>query len=110
MHNERRCVLLADPRFVISPSRRKEMKPTQFDSKTCASLSRRSLLGTTAVAAAFSPGTLLSKQLGVPGASLSKEQRDRMSPADVLAELKNGNKRFRAGKMTTRDYLAEKRS
>jgi carbonic anhydrase len=33
-----------------------------------------------------------------------------MSPSQVIDELKKGNERFRTGKMTTRDYLAEKRA
>ena len=33
-----------------------------------------------------------------------------MTPAQVIDELKKGNERFRAGKMTRRDYLAEQRS
>ena len=52
----------------------------------------------------------------VPGAplslseSLTKEQRDRMTPAQVIDELKKGNERFRTGRMAARNYLAEKRS
>ena len=42
--------------------------------------------------------------------SLTKEQRNRMTPSQVIDELKKGNERFRTGKMATRDYLAEKRS
>jgi carbonic anhydrase len=42
--------------------------------------------------------------------SLTKEQRDSMTPSQVIDELKKGNERFRAGKMASRDYLAEKRS
>jgi len=41
---------------------------------------------------------------------LTKEQRDGMTPTDVVRELKEGNARFRAGKMTARDYLKEQRS
>jgi carbonic anhydrase len=33
-----------------------------------------------------------------------------MSPDQVIDELKKGNGRFRSGKMTPRDYLAEKRA
>jgi carbonic anhydrase len=42
--------------------------------------------------------------------SLTKEQRDGMTPAQVIDELKKGNERFRTGKMAARNYLAEKRS
>lgn len=43
-------------------------------------------------------------------AALSKEQRDAMTPDQVIAMLKEGNERFRAGKLDTHDYLAQKRS
>jgi len=36
--------------------------------------------------------------------ALSKEQRDRLSPEQVLEELKKGNERFRTGRTLTRDY------
>jgi carbonic anhydrase len=42
--------------------------------------------------------------------SLTKEQRDSMTPTQVVDELKKGNERFRTAKMAPRDYLAEKRS
>jgi carbonic anhydrase len=42
--------------------------------------------------------------------SLTKQERDSMTPAQVIDELKKGNERFRAGKMTRRDYIAEQRS
>jgi carbonic anhydrase len=42
--------------------------------------------------------------------SLTKDERDSMTPAQVIDELKKGNERFRAGKMVRRDYLAEQRA
>jgi len=42
--------------------------------------------------------------------SLTKEQRDGMTPSQIIDELKRGNERFRSGKMAPRDYLAEKRT
>jgi carbonic anhydrase len=42
--------------------------------------------------------------------SLTKEQHDSMTPSQVIDESKKGNERFGAGKMASRDYLAEKRS
>ena len=66
---------------------------------------RRGFLGTAVGACALTP-TLAPLQLGAPGTgSLTKEQRDRMTPAQVLEELKKGNQRFRSGKMAPRDYL-----
>jgi carbonic anhydrase len=42
--------------------------------------------------------------------SLTKAERDSMTPLQVIEELKKGNERFRTGKMAPRDYRAEKRS
>ena len=74
-------------------------------------LGRRSFLSTSIGAWAVSPIVRLSLQLGVPGTgSLTKEERDRMTPVQVIEELKKGNERFRTGKMAPRDYVAQKRS
>ncbi|RAO77702.1 carbonic anhydrase [Dyella jiangningensis] len=43
-------------------------------------------------------------------AALTKAQRDAMTPDQVIALLKQGNERFRAGKLDTHDYLAQKRA
>lgn len=43
-------------------------------------------------------------------AALTSEQRDKMTPDQVIAMLKAGNERFRAGKTETHDYLAQKRA
>jgi len=43
-------------------------------------------------------------------ASLTQAQRDAMTPDNVIDMMKRGNQRFRAGKMQTHDYLAQKRS
>ena len=42
--------------------------------------------------------------------SLTKEERDSMTPSQVMDELKKGNERFGTGKMAGRDRLGEKRS
>ncbi|QNK01989.1 carbonic anhydrase family protein [Dyella telluris] len=43
-------------------------------------------------------------------AALTKEQRDAMTPDQVITLLREGNERFRAGKMQGHDYLAQKRA
>lgn len=74
-------------------------------------IGRRGFLEAAICACAVTPIARLPLQLGNPeGGSLTKEQRDRMTPAQVIDELKKGNERFRAGKMARRDYLAEQRS
>ena len=42
--------------------------------------------------------------------SLTKEERDGMTPAQVVEELKRGNERFQSGKAVSRNYLAEQKS
>jgi carbonic anhydrase len=75
-------------------------------------LDRRSFLGTALGTCAITPPLAsLFMQFSVSlSTSLTKEQRDSMTPAQVIDELKKGNERFRSGKMAPRDYLAEKRS
>lgn len=43
-------------------------------------------------------------------ASLTRQQRDAMTPAQVLDMLREGNARFRSGKMRSHDFLAQKRA
>src|SRR5262249_51835915 len=72
-------------------------------------LSRRRLLSAVGVClgcSLVSPSAQSSPQ----EAALSKDRRDRMSPGEILDELKKGNERFRAGKMIPRDYREQKRA
>ena len=88
------------------------MKRTSCESEDNLAVDRRRFLGTALGACAISPPLgFLSMQLAASmSGSLTKEQRDSMTPSQVIDELKKGNKRFRTGKMAPRDYLAEKRS
>lgn len=63
-------------------------------------------LGTCAFSTPFASAQLAPNM----SESLTKQQRDSMTPSQVIDELKKGNQRFRAGKMAPRNYLAEKRS
>jgi carbonic anhydrase len=42
--------------------------------------------------------------------ALTKAERDRMTPAQILDDLKKGNERFRAGTMVVRDYRDQQRT
>jgi carbonic anhydrase len=42
--------------------------------------------------------------------AITKAQRDKMTPDDVLALMKKGNKRFSAGKRLDHNYLAQQRA
>jgi carbonic anhydrase len=43
-------------------------------------------------------------------AALTKAQRDRMTPDEIIQAMKKGNERFRMGRKTTQDYLAQQRA
>lgn len=52
----------------------------------------------------------LSASTAVRAGALTKEQRDRLTPDQVIELMKRGNERFRSGKMQVHDYLAQKRA
>lgn len=68
----------------------------------------KTTLGTAALVAAAGVPCLL------PGlaqaAALTEAQRNALTPDQVIGLLKDGNARFRAGKMQGHDYLAQKRA
>jgi carbonic anhydrase len=59
-------------------------------------------------------GAIGASMLGVPelsdAAALSKDERDKLTPDQIIEAMKQGNERFRTGKMTSHDYLAQKRT
>jgi carbonic anhydrase len=55
-------------------------------------------------------GVSLVTPRAAQAAALTKEQRDQLSPEQVLEMLRAGNERFRAGQMQAHDYLAQKRA
>src|SRR6185436_7500838 len=42
--------------------------------------------------------------------ALTREQRDKLTPEEIIAVMKQGNERFRNGAGATRNYLAEQRA
>src|SRR5262249_43512480 len=81
--------------------------------KTCqysSSLHRRSFLS-----ASFAITTLAFAGTGALSsiayaAAMSKAQREKLTPDDILALMKKGNKRFSSGKREDHDYLAQQRA
>lgn len=71
---------------------------------------RRRFLSTALGACAFSAPFASAQLAPNMSESLTRQQRDSMTPSQVIDELKKGNLRFRAGKMAPRNYLAEKQS
>jgi hypothetical protein len=60
------------------------------------------------------PPAFGSVSLGLPpkaqAVALTKDERDKLTPDQVIEMLKRGNERFRTGKMQAHDYLAQKRA
>jgi carbonic anhydrase len=78
------------------------MKPPFSTVSYAARPDRRHFLATTlgACALASFPGSAQVQRSD----SLTREERDRLTPAQVMDELKNGNERFRTGKTRPHDY------
>src|SRR5262249_44365806 len=72
-------------------------------------LGRRAFLTAGAAWAVASQSSLIAQFASGSGA-LSKEQRDRLTPSEVIEELKQGNARFVSGKMVSRDYRDQQRT
>jgi carbonic anhydrase len=73
--------------------------------------SRRGFLKSATGSCLIAPPRLSSLLFATQGiGSLTKEQRDRMTPSEIIEEMRQGNKRFQAGKMASRDYRAEQRA
>ena len=73
------------------------------------SASRRNFLGTSlGVAAAAIVGMAATSEIAFAG-SLSKAQRDKMTPDQILALMKKGNKRFASGRRQDHNYLRQQR-
>jgi carbonic anhydrase len=74
--------------------------------------SRRALLKSAMGIAAW--GVVGAPLLGVPepssAAALNKDKRDRLTPDQIVEAMKQGNERFRTGKMARHDYLAQKQA
>src|SRR5262245_53029242 len=69
---------------------------------------RRDFLMSTVAACALSRPLLAAPQFAAKGSgALTKARRDQLTPAQVIAELRKGNQRFRTGKFAPRDYLEE---
>lgn len=75
----------------------------------CCNPGRRQLLGGATLAAVAAAGGL-SFAFPAQAQTLTKAQRDAMTPKGVLEDIMAGNTRFVTGKRKPRDWLAEQRS
>jgi carbonic anhydrase len=85
-------------------------KTTGAASEECGHLDRRTFLKVTSVGTALGVfGESLFGSL-VYAETLGKEKRDKMTPDEILAKLKRGNKNFTKGLMTARNYRNEQKA
>ena len=73
-------------------------------------LNRRSFLKTTSAAAVTAVVTMAPLGNIAYGAALTKAQRDKLTPDQIIELMKKGNKRFRLGKESPHDYLAQQKA
>ena len=73
-------------------------------------LNRRSFLKTTSAAAVTAVVTMAPVGNIAYGAALTKAQRDKLTPDQIIELMKKGNKRFRLGKESPHDYLAQQKA
>jgi carbonic anhydrase len=71
---------------------------------------RRSFLRTTGVAIAATIVGVGPVGHRAYAAALTKAQRDKLTPDEIIALMKKGNDRFRAGKESPHDYLAQQKA
>lgn len=87
------------------------MHHTFGHSVDCNCLARRSFLriaGAATAAVVGGAGILLPEQLRAD--ALTKEQRAKLTPEQIIETMKNGNARFRRGERKDRNYLREQKA
>ena len=73
-------------------------------------LNRRHFLEMTSIAAVTGAVGMMPVGNVAYGAALTKAQRDKLTPEEIVAHMKNGNQRFRLGKESPHDYLAQQKA
>jgi carbonic anhydrase len=73
-------------------------------------VSRRGLLGLGSFAAATTILGVAAPGRLVHAAALTKEQRDKLTPDEIIELMKKGNERFRLGQESPHDYLAQQKA
>ena len=73
-------------------------------------LNRRRFLEMTGIAAVTTAAGVMPVGKVAYGAALTKAQRDKLSPDEIIDLMKEGNQRFRLGKESPHDYLAQQKA
>jgi carbonic anhydrase len=71
---------------------------------------RRRFLGTTGIATSIALLGVASSGRLAYAAALTKEQRDKLTPDEIIVLMKKGNERFRLGQKSPHDYLAQQKA
>jgi carbonic anhydrase len=71
---------------------------------------RRTVLRLLLAAPVAFAGVSLAGPESAQAAALTREERDKLTPDQVIEMLERGNERFRTGKMQAHDYVAQKRA
>jgi carbonic anhydrase len=116
-HAKNKVVILEDFGYHESHTKKPTRRRIVMQSKTIGAaaeesqdLSRRTFLKLTSGAALTGVfGVNLSGSL-VYADALGKEKRDKMTPDEILAAFKRGNKNFSKGLKTSRNYLSEQKA
>ena len=74
------------------------------------SVTRRYFLRISAVGAGIAGLGIVSAGRPVHAAALTKAQRDKLTPDEIIALMKKGNERFRLGQESPHDYLAQQKA
>jgi carbonic anhydrase len=72
-------------------------------------VNRRGFLAITGIASASTILSVFPAGRLAYAAALTKEQRDKLTPDDIIALMKKGNERFRLGQESPHDYLAQQK-
>ena len=73
-------------------------------------LARRGFLKLAGIAAVTTAAGIVPHWHLAYAAALTKAQREKLTPDDILALMKKGNERFRLGKESPHDYLAQQKA
>ena len=73
-------------------------------------LNRRHFLKITSIAAATAAAGVMPFGNAAYGAALTHAQRDKLTPDEIIGLMKEGNQRFRLGKESPHDYLAQQKA
>ena len=86
------------------------MRITPSVSNCCSHTTRRSFLKAAGIATAAGLLTAGPFAQLAYAAALTKAQRDKLTPDEIIAMMKRGNERFRSGKKSTQDFLAQQKA